>query len=146
MQIKIDPQHIPTAQSQIAMYYHDESGIPKWTGWAWLGQNALHKLKPQANKSQFEEYLQNATDSNSIMHQTGAVLSIESVADILAANRIALDGQVPGLMLTGSQVQQRVWLSRNVSIHPSVRVLPPVYIGTNCRIAELPRAYSWAQT
>ncbi|MBK8988820.1 MAG: sugar transferase [Chloroflexi bacterium] len=38
--------------------------------------------------------------------------------------------------LEGRQISQGIWVGRNHMIHPSARILPPVYIGQNCQIGS----------
>src|SRR5207237_5558737 len=47
-----------------------------------------------------------------------------------------IEKRFSGLMLNAREVDPGVWLSRNVSLHPTARVTPPVYVGENCRISE----------
>jgi lipopolysaccharide/colanic/teichoic acid biosynthesis glycosyltransferase len=40
------------------------------------------------------------------------------------------------LLVHGKEVNEGVWLSRNVRIHPSASLVPPVYLGENCEVGE----------
>jgi lipopolysaccharide/colanic/teichoic acid biosynthesis glycosyltransferase len=63
-----------------------------------------------------------------------SVLDTGSFAGILAAQRAVLGKEFGPLFLTGREVEPGVWLSRNVSLHPTVQVTAPVYVGEDCRI------------
>jgi NDP-sugar pyrophosphorylase family protein len=88
-----------------------------WTGWT--------RLLPGAPLAQ-------ATGT----YNVGVCLSIESGDDFLRAQRAALDGAFDGLMIAGRAADPHVWISRNVALHPTAVITPPVYFGENCRIGK----------
>lgn len=45
-----------------------------------------------------------------------------------------LSRRLNGLMINGIERQPGIWVSRNVDVHPSVKLSAPIYIGPNCRI------------
>jgi hypothetical protein len=55
--------------------------------------------------------------------------------EIMAAHRDVLRGEWHGLLLNGKPVEPDVWLARNVMLHPSAVLVPPVYIGADCEVA-----------
>ncbi len=61
-------------------------------------------------------------------------LNVQSYRNFLDSHKLILDKKFPGLFLTGREIEPGIWLSRNVSLHPTARLIPPVYIGENCRI------------
>ena len=63
-------------------------------------------------------------------------LSIRTGREFLRSQRDALAGKFPGLMIAGRQVEPGIWISRNVSLHPTAQVTAPVYIGENCSIGR----------
>ena len=36
--------------------------------------------------------------------------------------------------MTANEVEPGIWLSRNINLHPTAHLIPPVYIGQDCRI------------
>jgi NDP-sugar pyrophosphorylase family protein len=88
-----------------------------WTGWA--------RLIPGAPLSQ-------ATAE----YKVNICLSIESGDDFLRAQRDALDGKFEGLMIAGREADPHIWISRNVALHPTAVITPPVYFGENCRVGK----------
>lgn len=61
-------------------------------------------------------------------------LSVESVRSILHTQRLLMEEAIPGQPIEASRVEPGLWIGRNVDLHPSVRLIPPVYIGADCRI------------
>ena len=66
--------------------------------------------------------------------ETPKPLSVQSYEELLASHRRVLAKEFSGLMLTSREADKGIWLSRNVSLHPTALLVPPVYIGENCRI------------
>ncbi len=67
-----------------------------------------------------------ATNSN--------VLRSSTPKEMLLASRALLDGIRPDQLIAGSSADKGVHISRNVVMHPTVRVTPPVVIGADCNI------------
>jgi hypothetical protein len=70
------------------------------------------------------------------VHPVSTCLTIDSGFGFLQAQREALSGEFPGLMIGGHQTDTHVCICRNVALHPSAAIYPPVYIGENCRIGK----------
>jgi lipopolysaccharide/colanic/teichoic acid biosynthesis glycosyltransferase len=63
-------------------------------------------------------------------------LSVETGAEFLRSQQQLLNQSFQGLMIYGRQVDPGVWISRNVALHPTAKITPPVYIGENSRIGR----------
>jgi lipopolysaccharide/colanic/teichoic acid biosynthesis glycosyltransferase/carbonic anhydrase/acetyltransferase-like protein (isoleucine patch superfamily) len=63
-------------------------------------------------------------------------ISFRSGAELLVSQRRLMRGEFAGLQIGGRQSEKGVWISRNVSIHPTASLQAPVYIGPNCRIGQ----------
>lgn len=61
-------------------------------------------------------------------------LSVDSVRSILHTQRLLLEESFSGQPIEANRVEEGLWISRNVRIHPSVQLIPPIYIGADCRI------------
>ena len=67
--------------------------------------------------------------------QVDRAVGVDTVDRLLSAHRAFLAGKVDGLLLVGGrEVEPGIWLSRNVSLHPSARLQQPVYIAQDCRV------------
>lgn len=64
----------------------------------------------------------------------GPAVVIRTLADLLEANRLALAGELPDLVLPGVEIEPGIRLCRGASIHPRARLTPPVLVGTNAVI------------
>jgi mannose-1-phosphate guanylyltransferase/phosphomannomutase len=61
---------------------------------------------------------------------------IRTLADLALANRRALGGQFPGLVMPGYEVQPGIWLSRGARVHREARLAPPVLVGPNALVGR----------
>lgn len=106
-----------------------------WSGWALLPIDILKKLPSNANESKLAEHLMKGIHNPAPkLVETSLVLDFRSYKGILAAHKAVLAGQFEGLMIGAKEVEDGIWLSRNVSLHPTVKLSAPVYIGEDCRI------------
>lgn len=106
----------------------------RWTGWAWLPGQYIPDLPGDPDERGLGSYLMSAARRKGSLVEVSEPLSAQSHHELLAAHRRVLAKEFNGLMLTGRETDDGIWLSRNVSLHPTARLTPPVYIGENCRI------------
>jgi NDP-sugar pyrophosphorylase family protein len=63
-------------------------------------------------------------------------LVIRTLADLALANRRALAGDFPGLVVPGYEVRPGIWLSRGARVHREACLVPPVLVGPNALVAR----------
>jgi hypothetical protein len=119
----------PNAFAQPAMLDHDG----QWTGWAAVPAVTLRSLAAASTEEEAEKIVRSAVSTRVSCELQ---LSIRDYDRYLDAHAAVLDQRFPLALLTGRQAGERVWISRNVSIHPSATLTAPVFIGENCRIGE----------
>ena len=108
---------------------------PAWSGWAWVPAPALVAVAAtNPDRSGMETGLRSRCPAEVIHPQIGIPVKLNGPTDLLAACRAVLAGEMKGLLFGGTEVEPGIWLSRNVSLHPTARLSPPVYIGENCRV------------
>lgn len=103
----------------------------QWTGWALIESSHLQALRATADEKDLFDHLQTLTPAT---REVSHPLSVEAIRSILLANRAVLDKQFDGLLLAGREIEPGIWLSRNVILHPTARIQPPVYIAEDCQI------------
>jgi lipopolysaccharide/colanic/teichoic acid biosynthesis glycosyltransferase len=106
-----------------------------WTGWAWLPAPVVADLPDGMDEQALGRRLVGAAQGQEGVVEVARPLGVTSYHELLDSHRRVLGGEFPGLMLSGREVDKGIWLSRNVSLHPTARLAPPVYIGENTRIA-----------
>jgi lipopolysaccharide/colanic/teichoic acid biosynthesis glycosyltransferase len=109
-------------------------GGARWTGWAWLSAPCLAGLPGDPDEDGLGAYLASVARRKGAFVEVPEPLSAQSPEALLAAHRRVLTKSFTGLLLTGRETDEGIWMSRNVSLHPTARLIPPVYIGENCRI------------
>jgi carbonic anhydrase/acetyltransferase-like protein (isoleucine patch superfamily) len=109
-----------------------------WTGWAVLPRRSsqLAGFDRDPGGLSTPDGFAKAIVQRELNFQTGAAF-LRSQHDLLS-------GIIPALSIGGIQAQEGIWISRNVSLHPTVRLLAPAYIGPNCRIGRGARIGPWA--
>jgi lipopolysaccharide/colanic/teichoic acid biosynthesis glycosyltransferase len=108
-------------------------GPPAWSGWAQVPSDLLAGLPEGADEAALAAHLFSCVDATRIV-PVSRMLSVRSFEQLIEANRMVLSGDFPVRLLTGTQTEEHLWISRNVSLHPTARLNPPVFIGENCRI------------
>jgi NDP-sugar pyrophosphorylase family protein len=109
----VDYQQLPAGES-LALFDRD-----RWTRWGRFEAGTFPELP---------------AGSGSRVYQVESCIGVASAAELLAAQKVLLDGSVPELMINGNSSQKGVWIARNVSIHPTAALHAPLYIGANCEI------------
>ncbi len=107
-----------------------------WTGWAQLSNQCCLAAPGNCSEDEFFEYLLAFEYTAPDFVIVADMIRSCSYADIMAAHKAVLCKQFKGLMPAGREVEEGVWLSRNISLHPTVQIQRPVYIGQNCRIGK----------
>lgn len=118
----------------LAFCGRDDDGRPRWSGWAVLPMGFLRDLPGNLDEDALAQRVMAAVENGGGRLEVPAVLDIRSYRGLLDAHRKVLAKEFQGLFLSGREVDEGIWLSRNVMLHPTARLQPPVYIGENCRI------------
>lgn len=105
-----------------------------WTGWALLDCAAISAIEGGWDRTQLSLFVTDAAGNRGLLHDCPIVLRVRCEAEFIVSQRDALDKRFPGLMFYGREVEEGVWIARNVTIHPTVKLVPPVYLGENSRI------------
>ena len=108
----------------------------QWSGWAWLTRECLAGIPEDSDENQLQAFLEELTGSRIEAADRFKPLSVQSGGDLIASHRGVLAKKNSGLMVRGIEVEEAVWLARNVSLHPTAKLIAPLYIGENCRIAR----------
>ncbi len=112
----------------------DRTGGSVWTGWAWMSAAGLRDLPAEADEAELRTFLMSGTSLRVKRINVEAPLGIRTFEEMLTTNWKILEMKGAGLLLSGRETDPGVWISRNVSLHPMAHLVPPVYIGENCRI------------
>ncbi len=106
-----------------------------WTGWGCFAARDLDAGLAEAAIEFPDHILSMVRDGRVRRADVTECLRIDTTARLLESQRTLLSERVPGLMLGGNKNENGVWISRNVSLHPTARLERPVFIGANSKIA-----------
>lgn len=111
------------------------NGDKQWSGWAVAAQEWLAGLSAGLDEPGFANLFtgRSGEDGTAIV-EAPMMLDMRTYDGVLKAHQAVLSKEFAGLMLSGKEVEEGVWISRNVSLHPTAKVVPPVFIGENCQI------------
>jgi len=109
---------------------------PTWTGWALLSAEQLGRLPVDVDEAGLQGHLDQLPADELHRVEVPHALSFQTFNDLLLAHRTVLAKEFPGLLLTGNEADPGIWLSRNVVLHPTALLYPPVYICDNCEIGD----------
>lgn len=106
----------------------------RWTGWALLSAVQVAELPSEANEKKLTDHL--TADGESSWFEIGRPLTMTNFAEILSSHQAVLGKEFSGTLLGGREIEPGIWLSRNVVLHPTALVFPPVYLGENCQVGR----------
>lgn len=108
----------------------------EWTGWAWLTPSELMALPNGINLRQFEMALLACSLEKRQVQKLARVFSVRNRADLLAAQAALLQNEFTELLLTGRECTPHLRLGRNAQVHPTAKLIAPVFIGADTQIGE----------
>lgn len=121
------------AEIPVLLMHEEMSKEKGWTGWAIIPPGLRWEVRKNVDRASLAEAL---IEAGAVERTVGASLTVTNAADLQAASRKILDMGVPGLMHGAREVEEGIWLSRDVGLHPTARLTPPVYIDEGCRIGK----------
>jgi lipopolysaccharide/colanic/teichoic acid biosynthesis glycosyltransferase len=105
----------------------------QWTGWAMVPGSVLRAIRDDCDEAELSVRL--SEQPGAALQHAAHLLNVRSFEGLLDANWAVLEKRFPKLLLSGREAGQGIWISRNVSLHPTAQLTAPVYIGENCRIS-----------
>jgi bifunctional N-acetylglucosamine-1-phosphate-uridyltransferase/glucosamine-1-phosphate-acetyltransferase GlmU-like protein len=80
--------------------------------------------------------LRETASANARLVRINRMLMANSFENLLEAQVRVLSGEHQGLVLTGREIRDSVWIGWNANVHSSATLIAPVYIGENCSIGQ----------
>jgi NDP-sugar pyrophosphorylase family protein len=107
----------------------------QWKGTAIFPSDAPIDLFSNLTSQELQDHLEGlAAKAQAEVVDAENWLDIASPAAFLRSQTLLLDRRLDGQMISGTEREPGVWISRNVAIHPSVKFIAPVYVGPDSRI------------
>ncbi|OQY42307.1 MAG: hypothetical protein B6240_14115 [Desulfobacteraceae bacterium 4572_87] len=105
-------------------------------GWAWIPGKYTRNLPSLLDEKGLETHFLSLAAGKERRLNVEKQLNVQTFESLLTSHRTLLDKGFPGLTLVSRETEPGIWLSRNVSLHPTTRLIPPVYINEDCRIGS----------
>ncbi|UCF35409.1 MAG: sugar transferase [Acidobacteriota bacterium] len=116
------------------VYVDSQNGEGAWAGWVSVPAHLLPELAALENPTLLGERL--LSQEGTVKITSGKVCRTRDAKEFFSVQSQLLKGELPGLLLTGSEVQGGIRVARNVRIHPSANLQPPIFLGENCRVGR----------
>lgn len=115
--------------SETSLFYHNN----EWSGWGIVPLSFLKSIPINESERAFL-----TQEVRSQMIKLRPFLSAKNLPQLKKSNlRLLRFKKSPVLFPSSSRmVEPGIWISRGVSMHPSVKIVPPVFIGEYCQIKE----------
>ncbi len=104
-----------------------------WTGWALLDREIVSSLPMDLDRARLEAFLVDKLGAEGV-RLVSESLELGTLKGILEAQRSFLSNRFTGLHLAARQADPEVWIARNVVIHPTAKLVAPLFIGENSRV------------
>ena len=107
----------------------------EWTGWArGRGDVIANAVQSRPGGGLLESLIE--LSGGSVASVQCPALAVRDAFELLEANRSVLSGRAPFVSLHGRAEPPGLWRERGVRIHPSARIIEPVYLGEHTRIGR----------
>ena len=113
-----------------AILYMSGATVDRWTGWALVRGRHLQGIDAACDRDGLAARL--AAGGREVVVEDA--LAIHDDRSALEAQSAMLSGRFAQALRSGKEVEAGIWLSRNVRLHPTARLIAPVHVGEDCRI------------
>jgi hypothetical protein len=105
-----------------------------WTGWALVRAADLLAVPRALPAAGLDAHLRSAAGAGLLLSGVQTVLGVRGPAEMLAAQRAVLEGQLGPLVPRAAQREPGVWVARGASVSPAAELVAPVFIGPGCTV------------
>jgi hypothetical protein len=112
-----------------------DPGAP-WSGWAWLTPAVAASLPAGLTRAELGQWLLALAPGDGQRVMVPRCGRVSDAATLLLVQRWLLHGELPPFTVRARQQPEGVWLGRQVSLAPEVRLVAPLYLGDRVRIGR----------
>lgn len=105
-----------------------------WTGWVLVSGEIVQELPVSCDRANLAASLLSRAKAAGRIIDTEELLGIRTYSEFLKANHLLLQRDLQDLRLPCQEQFHGIWVGERVRIDPTVLLVPPVYIGADCRI------------
>ena len=103
-----------------------------WSGSAILQPELIRAMPNRLTRGDLEEWLRKTVGVVGLSPVD--VLDFRTLNGLFAAQERILGGSSNGAQISAREIEPHIWIARNVSLHPTARMVPPVFVGENSSI------------
>ena len=108
----------------------------RWAGWVLLPRRFIERLPADLDVAELGQYIIHLAQARGHIIDAGEPLRTTSPDAILRSHRRVLDSNIPTAAPLGLRPKDGTWRGRNVTLHATARIRPPVFLGDNTRIGK----------
>lgn len=129
------PEHLATWDAPPTVWQIGDGAQAAWSGWGMLPGTFHPPDAPTWDATALQTAISAHCDTEwQQVHVNG--LTFDTYAGLLAAAQASIAGSFPGVEPRARQNDPQVWIGHNVVLPPNCEIMPPVYIGNDCRIGQ----------
>lgn len=128
---ELPQQSLLACSGTVAFTYEGE-----WTGTAILQQADLaDHYKLNTGRSVFGDSIVNRADLSGTLVEVPRPILLNSGSEYLQSQRRIMNNEFPVLLEQLRTAEPGVWIGRNTRLHPTAKLVAPVFVGANCDIS-----------
>jgi len=131
---KFPCMEFPTSGKMVA-YNGVFASDDRWGGTLWMPPSQISDEMASFSEDEIEAFVrEKVARGDAEVITTDDWMDVSTPGRILESQAKLLDRKLRGLLISGAEREPGIWVARNATIHPSVRLTAPLYIGTNTRL------------
>jgi carbonic anhydrase/acetyltransferase-like protein (isoleucine patch superfamily) len=104
-----------------------------WTGWAYVDSAMARGVPEDSDEAYLEEYFCGKGLPLDIT-MVKDLLDFRTPEGVLRAQSCMLTDPKLSIHLLAREIEDGIWLGRNVMLHPKAQLIAPAFVGENCRV------------
>ena len=112
----------------------NEQGETEWAGAALVTASQYSQIGSLSNRTSFANSILEFAEETNTKVDVDSPLRCNTFQHLLQSQARVFAKEFPELLRFGREVEEGVWIGRNVALHPSITVNQPVFIGPNCEV------------
>ena len=107
-----------------------------WSGWAVVSGAHIAAIPPDLEAEKIEAFFRESLHAEPAPGNVDRLIDFRTGPAILQSMHALFATHFAGLMMTAREVEVGVWLARNVMLHPTAQIVPPVYVGEDSSVGR----------
>jgi NDP-sugar pyrophosphorylase family protein len=114
---------------------HSTESAERWKGTAVFPPGAVTDVFANLSTDELHTHLEDLVRTSAATAvKVPTWLDASSPSHLLETQTLLLQRKLNGMVISGTEREPGIWISRNVVIHPSAELVAPIYVGPNSRL------------